>query len=135
MMGCTVCAAPLFSHEHPLGLCRTHGLAGTTLHKGLAVLTLAGTVEVEPWYRRDRINSLRDLGSILPPIPPRNSVRLVHCVLTPTEDELRAVVAEHQALTPAMRAPRDLVLNMPKVDPHTREAVGREDRRFRIVER
>lgn len=104
-MPCSLCAAPLFTVEQPLGLCRTHGLAGTTLHEGLAVLRLDGSVDVEPWYRRDRLNSLRDLGSILPPLAARDSVRWVRRVLTPTEDELRAVVAEHQPLSAAMRNP------------------------------
>lgn len=105
-MPCSLCRTPLFSHEIPLGLCRTHGLAGTTFHEGAIVPKVDGSVEVEPWYRRDRMNSLRDLGSILPPLPARDSVRVVHRVLTPTAEELRAVVAEHQALTPAMRLVR-----------------------------
>lgn len=119
-MPCNLCATPLFTVEQPLGLCRTHGLAGTTMHDGLAVLRLDGSVEVEPWYRRDRINSLRDLGSILPPIPERGeSVRMVrHVVVVPRVD-----------LTDAP----GLTLNVPKVDPLTRQAVGREDRQFRIV--
>lgn len=82
-MPCSICARPLFAVEQPSGLCREHGLR----HK----------------------SSLYDLGSILPPLPLTNSVRVVHRVLTPTEDELRAFVGERQSLTPAMREPLRLV--------------------------
>jgi hypothetical protein len=118
-MPCSVCAAPLFTIEQPLCLCRTHGLAGTTLHNGLAVLKLDGTIEVEPWYRRDSMNSLRDLGSILPPIPERGeSVRLVRHV----------VVVPRVELTDAP----DLVMRAGEIDPVTRQATGR-DKGFRLV--
>lgn len=109
-MPCSRCPTPLFAHEQPLGLCRTHGLAGTTLHDGALVPKQDGTTEVEPWYRRDSLNTLRDLGSLLPPLPARDSVRVHHRVLQPTEDELRAFVAGRQTLTPAMRASSPLRL-------------------------
>lgn len=133
-MPCSACAAQLFTWEQPVGLCRTHGLAGHERHDGVSVLRTDGSIEQEPAYRTDRVRSLMVLGSINPPIPERGiSVRWVRPVLAPTEDDLRTLVAEHQALTPAMRGPRDITLNVPKVDPQTREAVGREDRQFRIV--
>ncbi len=101
-MPCNVCAAPLFAWEQPVGLCRTHGTAGMTLHEGA---TLPNGTQ-EPLYRTDRLRSLMMLGSLVPPIPERGqSVRWVRQVLQPTPEELRAFVAAQQPLTPAMRKP------------------------------
>ncbi len=99
-MPCTVCAAPRFTWEQPVGLCRTHGTDGMTVHEGA---TLPDGTQ-EPLYRTDRLRSLLMLGSINPPIPERGqSVRWVQRVIQPTEEELRAFVALQQPLSAAMR--------------------------------
>ena len=136
-MPCKVCAAPLFTWEHPVGLCRTHGLIGTDAHEGQVALCHDGRAFVEPNYRRDRLNALRDLGSLVPPIPERGmSVRWVREVLQPTEEELRAFVEwRQQPLTPAMRGAfdrGDVTITLPAIDPVTRQANG-ERRAMRLV--
>lgn len=128
--GCRVCAAPLFTWEQPVGLCRMHGLAGTESHAGVTL----PSGEQEPDYRTDRLRSLMILGSINPPIPERGqSVRWVRQVLQPTEEELRQFVASQQTLTPAMRKIGDTFTGKGcGIDPVTRKSDG-TDRQFRIV--
>lgn len=118
-MPCSVCAAPLFTWEAAVGLCRAHGLNDSTPHEGQVALRMDGSAHVEPNYRYDALTELRDLGSILPPIPQRGeSVRLVRSV----------VVVPRVELTDAP----DLVLRGGAIDPVTRQPNG-EDKHFRIV--
>ena len=87
-MRCSACPTPLFTWEEALGRCRRHALDGDRYPAQVVALLDGRAVEM-PAYRYDRMTALRELGSVLPPLPTRGAaVRVKHHVVVVPRVEL-----------------------------------------------